>query len=56
MIKNRTTSIEVTETSLGKVYNFDDFSVLNYGENLNESLVLTSTSRKNIMDFITNIY
>lgn len=56
MIKNRTTSIEVTETSLGKVYNFDDFSVLNYGENLNESLVLTATSRKNIMDFITNIY
>lgn len=60
VIKNRTTFIDVTETSLGQVYNFEyytfNFSVLNYGKNLNESLVLKSTSEKNIIDFITNIY
>ena len=59
VIKNRTTSIDVTETSLGNVYNFEYytfyFSVLNYGKNINESLVLQSTSKKNIIDFITNI-
>ena len=60
VIKNRINSIDVTETSLGQVYNFEyytfHFSVLNYGKNLNESLVLKSTSEKNIIDFITNIY
>ena len=59
VIKTKTTSINVTETSLGKVYNFEyytfHFSVLNYGENINESLVLKSTSENNIIDFITNI-
>ena len=59
VIKNKTTSIDVTETSLGKVYNFEyytfHFSVLNYGENISESVVLKSSSEKNIIDFITNI-
>lgn len=55
-IKNRIKSIDFTETSLGRVYNFEDYSILNYGESLNDSLVLDSTSEKNIIDFITNIY
>lgn len=59
VIKNRKNSIDVTETSFGKVYNFEyyysHYSVLNYGENIHESLVLKSSSKKNIIDFITNI-
>lgn len=59
IIENRENFIEVTETSFGTLYNFEyyrfHFSVLNYGKNIKESLVLKSTSKKNIVDFITNM-
>lgn len=58
-INNRNSKIDITRNSLGSVYNFNynhwHYSILNYGSNLNDSLVLMSFIQENlnIMDFIT---
>lgn len=58
-INNRNSKIDITRNSLGTVYNFNynhwHYSILNYGSNLNDSLVLMSFIQENlnIMDFIT---
>lgn len=58
VIKNKNVSISVEDTMIGKIYNFNDYfnySVLNYGNTINESLVLKSIHLRNIADFISNI-
>ncbi len=61
-IKNRTEQkrkIEIIETNLGTVYNFNinssHYSVLNYGDSLsNYNSITLSASDRNILDFISN--
>lgn len=61
-IKNRVeqkSKIEIIETNLGTVYNFNvnssHYSILNYGDNLNNYNSITlSASNRNILDFISN--
>lgn len=58
-ISNRKSEINITKNSLGTVYDFNynhwHYSILNYGSNLNNSIVLMSFIQENlnIMNFIT---
>lgn len=58
-ISNRKSEIDFTKNSLGTVYDFNynhwHYSILNYGYNLNNSIVLISSIQEklNIMNFIT---
>lgn len=58
-ISNRKSEIDITKNSLGTVYDFNythwHYSILNYGSNLNNSIVLMSSIQEklNIMNFIT---